>query len=353
MYSLDDFDYHLPDKLIAREPLPRRDAARMLVVHRDTGTWEHRHVTDLPEYLQPNDLLVMNDTRVLPARLTGVRTATGGRWEGLFLHANDEGTWDIIGQTRGRIQPGETITLQPVHPDRNPGGKELQLQWLAEKPDGVRCVQPNSDLPVEELLAVFGTMPLPPYIGRQAANTMDWERYQTVFARTPGAVAAPTAGLHLTQELLAQIRDQGVHTDYVTLHVGIGTFRPVQVQDLNTHHMHEEWCELTPPVAENITITKQQSARVVAVGTTTVRTLESAAKTGTLTPFCGPTDLFLRPGSRFHVIDALFTNFHLPKSTLLMLISAFADVELIRAAYAAAIAERYRFFSYGDAMLIV
>jgi S-adenosylmethionine:tRNA ribosyltransferase-isomerase len=353
MDRLDDYDYHLPADLVATRPLDRRDASRLLVVRRDAGRWEHRRVAELPKLLWPGDSLVLNDTQVLPARIVGRRTATGGRWEGLFLGTNADGTWNVIGQTRGRLHAGESVTLAPVHPELAPTGAELVFELLELGTGGVWRVRPSADEPPPDVLARFGTMPLPPYIGRDVADAADWERYQTVYASRPGAVAAPTAGLHLTPELLAECELRGIGRATVTLHVGIGTFRPIQVENLDEHRMHAEWCELSPPVAEQLRTTRQSGSRVVAVGTTTVRTLETAAASGEIQPFCGETDVFLRPGVAFRGVDAMLTNFHLPRSSLLVLVAAFAGLDLTRAAYAEAVRERYRFYSYGDAMLIV
>lgn len=351
MHNLRDYDYSLPDELIATEPLPERDRSRMLIVSRHTGDLVHRGIGDLPRLLAPGDCLILNDTRVLPARLIGVRTATGGRWEGLYLGVTPDGHWRLIGQSRGRLRPGEKLTITPVH---NPNCRdELHLVLLERETDGGWIAQPEPDAPSQELLERFGTVPLPPYIKRATATENDRLRYQTVYARHPGAVAAPTAGLHLTPSLLADIRQCGIQTGFVTLHVGIGTFRPIAVEDLRLHTMHSEWCQVPQQTADLIVDTKQKGGRVVAVGTTTVRTLESAARSGPISAWEDETDLFIRPPYEFRVVDALLTNFHLPKSTLLVMISAFAGREQTCSAYEQAIQERYRFYSYGDAMLIL
>lgn len=351
MDELQIYDYDLPAELIAEEPPESRDAARLLVVDRQTAELSHRHVRDLPVLLAPGDCLVLNNTRVVPARLLGHRTATGGKWEGLFLETTSEGTWRLLGQSRGKILPGEQITVVPA---RDPVSRETLLLTLIEREsDGTLVVRPESDIAQHlDLLERFGTVPLPPYVRREMPTDQDWERYQTTFASRPGAVAAPTAGLHFTPELLEACRDRGVRQAQVTLHVGIGTFRPITVEKLSEHQMHSEWCELTAETVEVIEETKKNGGRVIAVGTTAVRTLESAAQSGSLKPFCGHTDLFIRPPYDFQVVDCLLTNFHLPRTTLLVLVSTFASRDLIRRAYESAIRERYRFYSYGDAMLI-
>ncbi|MBX3444818.1 MAG: tRNA preQ1(34) S-adenosylmethionine ribosyltransferase-isomerase QueA [Planctomyces sp.] len=345
---LSAYDYQLPPELIAQVPADRRDASRLMVVRPRTAAIEHRRFPEFPRELRPGDLLVLNDTRVIPARLVGRRQSTGGRWEGLYLGqtaAGDE--WRLIGRTRGRLLPGERLAI----PDPQ-GAAELELELIAVSDEGewtARCLTPGATL---DVLARFGRVPLPPYIERDAERPLDAERYQTTYAARPGAVAAPTAGLHLTPELIAQCRDQGVGIAAVTLHVGIGTFRPVTVEDLSQHVMHAEWAEVSAEAAEAVRRTRACGGRVIAVGTTSVRTLETAARDGEVRAWSGETDIFLRPPCRFRAVDALLTNFHLPKSTLLMLVSALAGRELILRAYSEAIEQRYRFFSYGDAMLI-
>jgi S-adenosylmethionine:tRNA ribosyltransferase-isomerase len=357
MDRTDDYDYHLPPELIAARPLPARDAARLLVVDRADGSLRHANVRDLPDLLRPHDALVVNETRVLPARLLGTRAATGGRWEGLFLGTGPDGNWRLLSKTRGRIRPGERVRLDrlgPTAPDA-PHEPPLELTLLArETDDGVWSAAPDRNEPPEILLERFGTLPLPPYVKRATADAEDRERYQTTFARRPGAVAAPTAGLHFTPELLERCRARGVSVAPVVLHVGLGTFRPIAVERLADHAMHTEWCELSESTAESLRAARAAGGRIAAVGTTSVRTLESArAATGDLVGWSGETNLFLRPPHAFRAVDVLLTNFHLPRSTLLVLVSAFAGCDLIRAAYAEAIAARYRFYSYGDAMLIV
>lgn len=351
---LSSYDYDLPRELIATAPLPVRDASRLLVLDRSSGGLEHRRFTDLPELLAPGDLLILNKTRVIPARLHGRRRQTQGRWEGLFLSLAPDGAWRVMGQTRGSLHPGEAIDLVPAH---SPGAlppAPAALHLVEKEPDGVWRVRPQPDQPPLDLLARFGTVPLPPYMGRDVAAPEDWERYQTTFAETPGAVAAPTAGLHFTPALFDRCRERGINTAAVTLHVGVGTFRPISVEHLAGHEMHAEWCELPPATVDAIQQTRRAGGRIVAVGTTSVRTLESAAdESGGVSPFTGETSLFLRPPCRFRAVDALVTNFHLPRSSLLVLVSAFAGREQVLRAYREAIEQRYRFYSYGDAMLLL
>ena len=343
------YDYELPAELIAQEPLPERDASRLMVISRDDSTIRRHSIRDLPGLLQPGDCLVLNNSRVLPARLKGIRTETGGKWEGLFLSTTEAGEWRLIGQTRGRLLVGETVTVPAIGCEPSP---DLVLQLTGREPDGVWVMTPNVSGSPVELLPSYGIVPLPPYIER-IATPADQDRYQTTYASRPGSVAAPTAGLHFTPRLLEECRARGIDTAEVTLHVGLGTFRPVSVEDLSQHVMHTEWCEISEAAARKLAETRNRGGRIVAVGTTAARTLESAYSPVGWKAWSGETNLFIRPPYAFQALDALVTNFHLPKSTLLMLVSAFAGVELIQKAYAAAIAERYRFYSYGDAMLIV
>ena len=354
--SFDDvarYDYELPEELIATEPLPERDASRLLVLDRHTGQIQHRGIRDLPELLVPGDCLVLNDTRVLPARLIGERAKTGGKWEGLHLDQSQNGDWRLIGQTRGYLTAGEQVLVFPLGEAVDESIDALRLTLLDREPDGVWRMQPDPPGDVVDLLQQFGTMPLPPYLHRKIARDSDWQRYQTTYAEQPGSVAAPTAGLHLTESLLAAIHQRGIDIVRVTLHVGLGTFRPIGTQRLSEHQMHSEWCEITAATVRQIQVARQRGGRIVAVGTTSVRTLETASTDGALKPWRGPTNLFIRPPYQFRGVDALLTNFHWPRSTLIVLVSTFAGVDSIRAAYAAAIRERYRFYSYGDAMLIV
>ncbi len=349
MADADLYDYDLPPELIAQQALADRAAARLLVVHRATGTLEHRQIRDLPEILAPGDLVVVNDTRVVPARLIGRRAATGGAWEGLFLRVDEAtGLWQILAHTRGRPALGEAVALV----DRA-GVEGVTLELVGRGLGGTWLVRPSVAGPAEEVLARVGRVPLPGYIRGGDEQHGDLERYQTVFARQAGSAAAPTAGLHFTPDLLAALVARGIGRADVTLHVGIDTFRPITAERLDDHPMHTEWCACPEPTAAAIRATKARGGRVMAVGTTAMRTLETAARSGAVSAWSGPTDLFIRPGFSFHAVDCLLTNFHLPRTTLLVLVSTFASRELIRHAYAEAIRERYRFLSYGDAMLIV
>ncbi len=332
-------DYDLPPDLIAQRPVEPRDHARLLVVDRDRATIEHRHVFDLPDLLSAGDLIVVNDTRVLPARLLGRRERTGGKWEGLYLGTLADGTWSLLSQTKGMLTVGERVIVET--------GLVLTL---VDRPAGQPWVyRPESLGSAIELLEQHGMVPLPPYIRKGRGDDCDKIRYQTVFARTPGSVAAPTAGLHFTPELFQRLHDHGIHRASVTLHVGLGTFQPLAAGDPDKHVMHKEWCTLPAATAAAVRETQARGGRVVAVGTTTVRTLES----GEITARTGETDLYIREPFAFRAVDALMTNFHLPRTSLLLLVGAFAGEKLIRQAYEAAMAERYRFFSYGDAMLIL
>lgn len=354
--SFDDvslYDYELPEELIAKEPLPERDASRLLVLDRQTGAIQHRGIRDLADLLRPGDCLVLNDTRVLPARLIGQRASTGGKWEGLYLGQAENGDWRLIGQTRGYLKPGEQVVLIPLGHDPPSAPESLHLTLIDREPDGVWRMRPEPVGDTLALLQQFGTMPLPPYMQRKVATDSDRQRYQTTYARHPGSVAAPTAGLHLTESLLADIEARGIRIARVTLHVGLGTFRPISATTLSEHLMHSEWCEIGEPAVQTIQETRERGGRIVAVGTTSVRTLETAAADGQLRPWRGATSIFIRPPYQFRVVDGLLTNFHLPRSTLFVLVSAFAGLEHIQAAYAAAIRERYRFYSYGDAMLML
>ena len=343
-----DYDYHLPRERIAQVPLENRSDARLLVVDRKAGTFAHRHVFDLPEYLEPNDCLVFNDTKVLPARLIGVRSATGGRWEGLFLGFGPNGVWNLIGKTRGKIRVGEEVHLH------TPNGRgSFALKFSAKMDDGGWIAKPKTDLEPITALEQVGWVPLPPYIRNGRMMPDDRENYQTVYAAKPGAVAAPTAGLHFTPKLLAVIKELGTALLPVTLHVGRGTFKPIETERLDDHPMHAEWYTISERTVQTIQESKAKGGRTFAVGTTSVRVLESASMDGQLRPFEGETALFIKPPYRFKSVDALLTNFHLPKSTLLVLVRTFGGGELIQAAYAEAIRKEYRFYSYGDAMLIV
>ncbi len=346
-------DFDLPEDLIAQHPVEPRDRSRLIVVDREAGTIEHRTFADLPELLDSGDVLVRNDTRVVPARLLGRRESTGGRWEGLFLRecADSSGSWEILAQTRGRPRVGERVIV----------GEGLVLSLESRGETGCWIVRPvaegsravNAGESALALLERHGQTPLPPYIRGGREFSGDRGSYQTVYARRPGSAAAPTAGLHFTDELLGRLAARGVAFVDVTLHVGPGTFRPITAERIEDHVMHAEWAELTASAVDVLNDRRRQGGRIVAVGTTSARTLETAALDGGLRPFTGETRLFIRPGHAFRGLDALVTNFHLPRSSLLVLVAALAGEGLIRAAYEEAIRERYRFFSYGDAMLIV
>ncbi len=346
---LSDYDYTLPAKLIAQSPLPERANARMLVIDRKSGTLTHRRVKDLPEYLDPKDCVVVNDTKVLPARLIGTRQKTGGRWEGLFLGFGPQGQWRIIGKTRGRIQPGEQVELRSAD-----GQLCFSLEFEQQLDDKSWLVRPMTDADDLEALDAVGWVPIPPYIRGGRMVPEDRQSYQTVYAAKPGAVAAPTAGLHFTPQLVETVKNLGAKIVPVTLHVGIGTFRPITVENLDEHQMHREWCSVTENAATEILNRRRNGGRIVAVGTTSVRVLESASQaTGELRAYEGETSLFIKPSYCFRSVDMLLTNFHQQKSTLLILVQTFGGDELLREAYQEAIREKYRFFSYGDAMLIV
>lgn len=332
-----DFKFYLPDQLIARYPLAKRTASRMLVLNGETGSLEHRHFADLLEYLQPNDLIVFNNTKVIAARLFGHKPS-GGKIELLVERLLD--THRVLAHIRASRAPKEDSVLV--------FSEQIQAHMLARHDKLFELV---FNQPILEILESIGHIPLPPYIDR-SDELADRERYQTVYAKNEGAVAAPTAGLHFDDELMAAIKAKGVTTAFVTLHVGAGTFQPVKVEKIEDHHMHKEWLEVSAQVVAAVKACKAKGGRVIAVGTTSVRSLETAALTGEIQPFSGDTDIFLYPGKPFHIVDALVTNFHLPESTLLMLISAFAGYDAVMNAYKVAVAEQYRFFSYGDAMFI-
>lgn len=340
--QLNDFDYYLPPELIAQDPAPRRDESRLMVLFRDDGRIEHRLFRDIVEYLSPQDVLVINDTRVIPARLTGRKAQGGAEVEVLLLRPLDERRWEALVRPGRRLRPGTRLIF-------GDGLAEGLIEGVTAA--GGRVVSFASALPFEEVLSRLGKMPLPPYIKKYPE---DPGRYQTVYARQEGSAAAPTAGLHFTTELLDRIEARGVQLVRVLLHVGLGTFRPVRVQDITRHHMHAEYYEVTEEAARAINAARARGGRVVAVGTTTTRCLETVADTdGQIRPGTGWTDIFIYPGYRFKAVDALVTNFHLPKSTLLMMVSAFAGRETILNAYRTAVEMRYRFFSFGDAMLII
>lgn len=335
-----DFSFDLPEELIAQTPLQRRDGSRLLHLDKHTGAVEHGHFYDLPRYLKPGDCLVLNDSRVLPARLIGSR-ASGGSVELVLLRDLGDGKWECLSRPGRKTKPGTELLF---------GEGELRATVLEVAEGGNRIVQFHYEGIFLEVLERLGKMPLPPYIREEL---QDAERYQTVYSRELGSAAAPTAGLHFTKELLAQIEAMGVNIAYVTLHVGLGTFRPVKEEEIEDHPMHAEFCIVPERTARLVTDTKKAGGRIVSVGTTSCRTLESFAREdGTLEPCSGWTDIFIYPGYRFKCVDALVTNFHLPESTLIMLVSALAGREHVLNAYRIAVEERYRFFSFGDAMLI-
>lgn len=335
-----DFYFDLPPELIAQTPLERRDASRLLTLNKNTGGTRHLHFYDLPSLLRPGDCLVLNDSRVLPARLIG-RRAGGGACEVLLLTDKGERVWECLVRPGKKLRPGATITF---------GDGELSAEVADVTEGGNRLVRFDYDGIFLELLERLGKMPLPPYI---KGSLEDGERYQTVYSREVGSAAAPTAGLHFTKELLERIQAMGVRVCYVTLHVGLGTFRPVKAENLDEHEMHSEYCVIPRETANVINGTKRAGGRVICVGTTSCRTVESfAAEDGTVTERSGWTNIFIYPGYKFKVLDALITNFHLPESTLIMLVSALAGRENVLAAYAEAVREKYRFFSFGDAMFI-
>lgn len=335
-----DFYFDLPPELIAQTPLERRDASRLLALDKTTGETHHLHFYDLPSLLRPGDCLVLNDSRVLPARLIGKR-AGGGACEVLLLIDRGDKVWECLVRPGKKLRTGAKVTF---------GDGELAAEIVGEGADGNRLVRFDYEGIFLETLERLGRMPLPPYI---KAELEDGERYQTVYSKVVGSAAAPTAGLHFTQPLLEQIQAMGVKVCYVTLHVGLGTFRPVKAENLDEHEMHAEYCVIPQETADVVNETKRQGGRVICVGTTSCRTIESwAAEDGTLAASAGWTKIFIYPGYRFKVLDGLITNFHLPESTLIMLVSALAGREHVLLAYEQAVGERYRFFSFGDAMFI-
>ncbi len=337
-----DFYFDLPRELIAQDPLPARDASRLLVLDRETGQVTHKKFRDILSYLHPGDCLVINDTKVIPARLLGVRKGTGGHVEILLLRRQKDDVWEAIVRPGKKLRTGARVEF---------GDGLLEGEITEVLPDGNRLVRFSYEGIFEEVLDRLGQMPLPPYITHQLK---DRNRYQTVYAVHEGSAAAPTAGLHFTKELLEEIRQMGVEIARITLHVGLGTFRPVKVEDVTEHHMHSEYYRVSPEAADLINKTRAEGGRIISVGTTSTRTLESVAdENGKIVPGSGQTDIFIYPGYRFKAIDGLITNFHLPESTLLMLVSALAGKEHILAAYEEAVREGYRFFSFGDAMLIL
>ncbi len=337
-----DFYYDLPEELIAQDPLEKRSNSRLMVLDKKSGDVYHRHFYDIKEYLKPGDCLVVNNTKVIPARLYGARENTGGKVEILLLKRVSDDVWETLVKPGKKARVGDRIEF---------GEGLLKAEIIDVVEEGNRLVRFEYEGIFEEILDQLGQMPLPPYITHELK---DKDRYQTVYAKYDGSAAAPTAGLHFTKELLQEIKDMGVNIAEVTLHVGLGTFRPVKVENVLDHHMHSEFYMISQEAADMINATKDNGGRVISVGTTSTRTLEAAAdENGRLTETSGWTEIFIYPGYKFKVIDALITNFHLPESTLVMLVSALAGREHVLAAYAKAVEEKYRFFSFGDAMLIM
>ena len=337
-----DFFYDLPEELIAQDPLEDRTASRLLVLNRETGAVEHKIFSDVIDYLNDGDCLVINNTRVIPARLIGEKEGTGGKIEVLLLKRRANDVWETLVKPGKKLRPGARVTF---------GDGRLKAEILEIAEEGNRLVRFYYEGIFEEILDSLGEMPLPPYITHKLE---DKEMYQTVYAKFDGSAAAPTAGLHFTKELLSKIEEKGIKIASITLHVGLGTFRPVKVDDVNNHHMHTEWYEVNAEAADIINETKRNGGRVICVGTTSCRTIESVAdENGYMKAKTGETDIFIYPGYKFKVMDGLITNFHLPESTLVMLVSAFAGKENVLAAYGTAVKERYRFFSFGDAMILI
>ena len=336
-----DFYFELPPELIAQTPLERRDGSRLLVLDKNTGEMEHRHFYDLPEYLHPGDCLILNNSRVLPARLLGHRLPGGGACEILLLIDRGDKVWECLVRPGKKLRKGARVSF---------GGGELTAEIAEELPDGNRLVRFEYEGIFLEVLERLGKMPLPPYIKAELA---DQERYQTVYSREVGSAAAPTAGLHFTKELLEKIREKGVNEAFVTLHVGLGTFRPVKADNILEHHMHSELCMMNEETAALLNETRKKGGRIICVGTTSCRTLESLVQPDGSFRACSKwTDIFIYPGYKFKAMDGLITNFHLPESTLVMLVSAFAGREHVLNAYKIAVQEKYRFFSFGDAMFL-
>lgn len=341
--KLTDFDYDLPPDQIAQVPLKNRDASRLMVIDRQTREFHHTQFSEIGEHLPDPALLVLNNTKVVPARLIGNKSETAGKIELLLVQEKENDTWEVLAKPRRMLRIGTQLIF---------GDGVLKAEVL-EKPDSGNCIVRFTYAGVFfEILAEIGMMPLPPYI-RRPPNEADKVRYQSVYAANEGAIAAPTAGLHFTPELLEKLQRNGVETAMLTLHVGIGTFQPVKVENVQTHKMHAEYIHLAETTANRIQQAREAGSKIVAIGTTVVRALETAGATGTVKPYNGDSELFIYPGYQFKIVDVLLTNFHLPKSTLLMLVSAFADRALIQKAYQEALLHEYRFYSYGDAMLIL
>lgn len=359
LWKTQDFDYFLPEDRIAQTPVEPRDASRLMVVSRRDKRIEHRRFRDIVDYLRPGDVLVCNESRVIPARLYGRKAGTGGRVEALLLSKRDHNLWEALVRPARRLREGAVVEFDGhAAPDGGNKAAVLRGTVVGRTESGARLIRFADGEDIERQMEALGVVPLPPYVH---VPLNDPERYQTVYARVKGSVAAPTAGLHFTPKLIARIQNEiGVEFAFVTLHIGLDTFRPVQVENICDHKMHSEYCELSDEVAAKLDAARRDGRRIVAVGTTSVRVLESAAQAAVreglaavVAPFHGWTDIFIYPGYEFRAVDALITNFHLPRSTLLMLVSAFAGRDLIYTAYAEAIAEEYRFYSFGDAMLLL
>ena len=340
--NVEEFDYHLPESLIAQTPLKNRDQSRLLVLGRKTGNIAHKHFTDIMDYFEPGDTLVLNDTRVMPARLFGLKEETGAKVEMLMLTRIEDNDGEVLLKPAKRIKVGNTLSF---------GNGKIIAECIKELEQGGRIMRLHYEGILEERLDELGEMPLPPYIKERLD---DPDRYQTVYAKENGSAAAPTAGLHFTDELLQKIKDKGVNIAFITLHVGLGTFRPVSVEDIDDHEMHSEYYQMTKETADMLNKTKENGHRIISVGTTSTRTLETIRRDHEqFVATSGWTDIFIYPGFEYKAIDGLITNFHLPKSTLVMLVSAFSSREYILNAYKEAVKLKYRFFSFGDAMLII
>jgi len=342
--NIEDFDYHLPEELIAQTPLKDRASSRLLVLDRLTKNVKHEHFSDIKKYLKPGDCLVLNNTKVLPARLYGIKEETGAKIEVLLLHQKEEDTWEVLTKPAKKVKKGTVLVF---------GDGLLQATCVGFKEHGGRILEFSYDGIFYEVLDQLGEMPLPPYIKEQLPEE-DKDRYQTVYAKEEGSAAAPTAGLHFTSELLDEIKEMGVTIAFITLHVGLGTFRPVSVDKIEEHEMHSEFYQMTKETADTLNKVKENGGRIISVGTTSTRTLETIRRDhDKFVETSGWTDIFIYPPYEFKAIDGLITNFHLPKSTLIMLVSALVDKDTILRAYNEAVEERYRFFSFGDAMLIL
>ncbi len=340
--NIEDFDFHLPEELIAQTPLKDRTSSRLLVLDKNKKELDHKKFKDIKDYIKPGDALVLNDTRVLPARLYGVKEDTGANIEVLLLHQENGDTWEVLAKPAKKVKQGSVITF---------GDGKLQATCVGLKEHGGRVMEFSYSGIFYEVLDELGEMPLPPYIKEKLPEK---ERYQTVYAKEEGSAAAPTAGLHFTNELLDELKAKGVTVSFITLHVGLGTFRPVSVDNIDDHQMHSEFYHMSQETADKLNQIKEQGGRIISVGTTSTRTLETIARdNGTFVETSGWTDIFIYPPYQFRAVDGLITNFHLPKSTLIMLVSALADKDSILHAYEEAVREKYRFFSFGDAMLII